>query len=64
MKKFEYYKHLRSLGIKEEHAISMTEQAKRLDAESSPSLAVCCFTEWKNTKEGSEFWYKLYHSYR
>jgi hypothetical protein len=69
MKKFEYYKHLRSFGIEEKDAISMTEQADdscgggiRTQMEFA-SGQIMNFAEWYNTKEGESYWDSLFRKF-
>lgn len=64
MKKFEYYKHLRSVGIKEEHAIAMVEQAIDRTQKESVLDAVYAFASWEETNEGVKFWSDVAHGLR
>lgn len=65
MKRLEYYKHLRKIGVKEKHAIKMAEQASssRREESTSPANAVMSFAIWDDTAEGQAFWDAAHDKY-
>lgn len=62
MNKFDYYLHLRDLGIKEKHAVKMVKQAHKNCRQISTcaSGAIFGFAAWQEPEEGYGYWDVLY----
>lgn len=63
MNKFDYYLHLRDLGIKEKHAVKMAKQASKgtRQIEGCASDAISGFATWSETEEGHDYWEVLHN---